>query len=149
MSSITEEGSKITEAELKAVEKQIGHRFPEEYRQFLLTYNGGKPVPDGIRVTLSDGYCFTSAVYKFYALEELLTLERRYLQEFIEHFELTDDYVEAPYLYHIAECLSGSICLAVAGKHQGKIYYTDNGDFGIVYQSASLGSFLEEFINED
>jgi hypothetical protein len=147
--AITEQGRRITQAELEAVEKQIGYEFPQEYREFMLANNGGRPDPDVFRITLSDGYTFTQAVYKFCSLDELLTFYREYLEEYMEVFELTDEYVEAKYLYHIAECLSGSICIAVAGKHRGTIYYTDNGDFGIVYQSKSFNNFIGEFIKRD
>ena len=147
--AITEQGRKITQAELESVEQQIGYKFPEEYREFMLVNNGGRPSPDVFRITLSDGYTFTSAVHKFFSWDELLTFYREYLEEYMEVFELTDEYVEARYLYHIAECLSGSICIAVAGKHEGTIYYTDNGDFGIIYQSKSFESFLGEFIKKD
>ncbi len=31
---------------LEVFERQTGIRLPDDYRQFLLDYNGGKPVPD-------------------------------------------------------------------------------------------------------
>lgn len=42
---ITNKGNKITEKELKLFEKENNITFPEDFRQFLLKYNGGLPKP--------------------------------------------------------------------------------------------------------
>lgn len=39
-----------TESQIKSLEKQIGGPLPDEYRQFLLTANGGRPNPDCVAV---------------------------------------------------------------------------------------------------
>lgn len=41
---------KATESQIKSLEKQIGCPLPDEYRQFLLTTNGGHPNPDCVAV---------------------------------------------------------------------------------------------------
>lgn len=41
---------KATQQQIKALEVQIGCRLPEEYRDFLTTYNGGHPNPDCVNV---------------------------------------------------------------------------------------------------
>src|SRR4051794_11646457 len=41
--------SALSEERLAAVESYIGARFPDQYRQFLLRNNGGKPTPSGFR----------------------------------------------------------------------------------------------------
>lgn len=41
---------KATEAQVAKFEKLIGARLPESYRTFLLTWNGGRPVSEGIKV---------------------------------------------------------------------------------------------------
>ena len=39
-----------TKAQVAKLEKQLGAKLPEEYREFLLTQNGGQPAPDEIRI---------------------------------------------------------------------------------------------------
>ncbi|MGR8930379.1 MAG: SMI1/KNR4 family protein [Gammaproteobacteria bacterium] len=39
-------GRLINESDLQAFETQIGKTLPEDYRDFLLKYNGGYPVPN-------------------------------------------------------------------------------------------------------
>src|SRR5262245_15198184 len=45
MSVITNKGPQLKESDLKTFEKEIGSTFPDDYRNFLLTYNGGEPKP--------------------------------------------------------------------------------------------------------
>lgn len=40
--------------QIAAFEKHIGHELPQEYREFLLNHNGGRPVPDAFTLT-ADG----------------------------------------------------------------------------------------------
>lgn len=42
---IIEPGESITVEEISAFEEKIGHRLPSAYRDFLLAYNGGRPIP--------------------------------------------------------------------------------------------------------
>jgi ankyrin repeat protein/predicted DNA-binding WGR domain protein len=39
-----------TQQQIKALEKRIGCKLPEEYRDFLMKYNGGRPNPRFVRV---------------------------------------------------------------------------------------------------
>jgi len=41
---------KATEQQIKALEKHVGHKLPDEYRNFLKTNNGGRPNPDCVRL---------------------------------------------------------------------------------------------------
>lgn len=47
---ITKTGPTLNETDLADFEKKIGYNLPPDYRQFLLQYNGGKPVPDFFQV---------------------------------------------------------------------------------------------------
>ena len=74
---------------------------------------------------------------------------RSFLEEYIEPFELTPDYVEPKYLYFIAECLTGNIAMAIGELHEGKLYYVDNGDFGIIYLASSIRDFINTLYEVD
>ena len=41
---------KATEKQIKDLENRIGCNLPDEYRNFLITNNGGQPNPDCVRV---------------------------------------------------------------------------------------------------
>lgn len=41
---------KATDSQIKALEKQLGHKLPHEYRTFLKTVNGGRPNPDYVQL---------------------------------------------------------------------------------------------------
>jgi len=45
MTVITDKGPQLTENDLRAFEKEMRSTFPEDYRTFLLTHNGGQPKP--------------------------------------------------------------------------------------------------------
>ncbi len=39
-------GPRLSESTLQAVEQELGVRLPEDYRKFMLEFNGGRPVPE-------------------------------------------------------------------------------------------------------
>jgi SMI1 / KNR4 family (SUKH-1) len=51
---IIEHSSSLTEDELAAAERQLGVNLPDDYRSFMLRYNGGQPEPDGFDVIWRD-----------------------------------------------------------------------------------------------
>lgn len=55
MIKIDEQGRKIGEADIVFLEDKFGMRLPDEYRQFLLTNNGGIPSPDTVDVVGAPG----------------------------------------------------------------------------------------------
>lgn len=60
---------KATETQVAQFEKQINARLPQEYRNFLLTYNGGRPVSEGIKVFgHPDPYGYIASVNPLYSL---------------------------------------------------------------------------------
>lgn len=65
---IVESQVPITLERLNAVEARIGARLPEQYRSFLLKYNGGRPVPSGFAYTHPTGSYADSLVDWFLAI---------------------------------------------------------------------------------
>jgi hypothetical protein len=41
---LTSRGPELSEADVERFERRLGHRLPADYREFLLNYNGGRPV---------------------------------------------------------------------------------------------------------
>ncbi len=130
---------------LNEIEQYFSIKLPEKYKNFLLNIYHFAFENNVFDIILQDGCKKKSSVYKFYTLDNFIAEQqyRDYLMEFQIHFEIPNDYVESKYLYHIAEALSGSICIAIGGQHNGKIYSVDNGDFGIIYQADNIDDFIK------
>jgi len=48
--TIERPGPRIGEADIDRLEQRVGLRLPPSYRRFLLTFNGGSPVPDTVDI---------------------------------------------------------------------------------------------------
>ena len=57
--------------QIAAFEKHIGHNLPSQYREFLLTHNGGRPVPDAFMLTADDREPEEDLVMCFFPLRDL------------------------------------------------------------------------------
>ena len=137
----------MTDRELSEVENLFGTGLPPEVRTFLKLQAGSKPTVNGdiccFDIKHSNGWKQSSFIERIVNFESILVqLDcREYLHEFVVCFGLTSDYVEADYLFPIAELPAGALLMAVSGRHAGKVYSADNGDFGILFHSQSLAAF--------
>ncbi|WP_425618274.1 SMI1/KNR4 family protein [Anatilimnocola sp. NA78] len=57
--------------QIAAFEKHIGHKLPSAYREFLLTHNGGRPVPDAFMLTTDDREPEEDLVLCFFPLRDI------------------------------------------------------------------------------
>ena len=136
---------------IQQVETKLQHSLPNEYKEFLSNFDLLSKEELGFPITLRDGYKMSNVLRFFFEASTFLNQNdfRSFLEEYIEPFELTSDYVEPQYLYFIAECLTGNIAMAIGGQHEGKLYYVDNGDFGIIYLSSSIKDFMNTLYEVD
>lgn len=104
------------EAAIAAFEASRGFPLPSDYREFLLTTNGGKPEPGAFQLALRSGPYTDSVVHWFHALGHDL--------------ESTADEMARrvpPELLPIASDPGGNlVCLGVAGDARGKVYFWDH-----------------------
>lgn len=122
--------------------------FPEDYRQFLLKSNGGRPIPDVFDVP---GFEFRGGtVNAFYGLHNgpYSRLEQA--------IEMYAGRIPADLIPIAAEDCGNIVCIGWKGKRRGKVYFWDheneldeNGrgrtDYENVYIVAnSLGEFLDK-----
>jgi hypothetical protein len=137
----------ISKEEIEKFELETGIKLPDDYSTFLMRN------PEDYLAMLfnkihSDGYIQGDCILEFYEpakLKEKLN-HREYFLAFQSHFNLLSDYVETEQLILIAETLGGEIALAMDGKHRGKLYAIDNGDFGIIFLSNNIFDFLPTLI---
>ncbi|MDZ4689152.1 MAG: SMI1/KNR4 family protein [Planctomycetaceae bacterium] len=112
---------KATEAQVAKFEKQIDARLPEEYRSFLLAYNGGLPVSEGIEVFGHPSpYGYIALVDPLYSLDPSVP-EYQSLQAAVE----SDHYVLPS--GHIPFADSGGNLVTIDLKNKvGAIFYFDH-----------------------
>lgn len=113
----------LREQDLAAVERQLGIRFPEDYRAFMLRYNGGRPEPDGFDIAWAEGQpagedwktsCF-GWLYSVWDRDEVNLLESN---QVAFAGRIPRDTVA------IGDDAGGNpILLALAGPYQGKVLF--------------------------
>jgi hypothetical protein len=127
---------------IQKIEEQLGLQLPADYKDFLLNADKLTLAHKSYDIYIDN---FKSGAYvgHLFTAEEFLhgNRYRDYLVEYQEHFEHSTNYVEAEYLYHIG-INAIAICIALGGRHYGKIYSADNGGWGIVYLADNINSFI-------
>lgn len=147
----------LSKKEIDLIFKETNFRLPNDLKEFLKSYSGGHPVNENIgyhyELIDDDGWdCGDGLEWVFDSLEIIENYNglKIHLKEHFEHFELDESFVETKYLLPIIKIGSGGcINIAIGGKHNGKIYQVDNGDFGILLISNSLQEFLNEIFLYD
>lgn len=78
--------SPASEEQIAAVEIELGHRFPEDYREFAKLYSGGSPNETDFEFRDSDGEIF------FASLGEFFTLLRDHEQNLVSWMRRTESF---------------------------------------------------------
>jgi hypothetical protein len=105
------------ENDIPRLESILNLRLPQDYRQFLLKYNGGIPAQDTfVFPGTSEGSC----VDVFYGIGpddyyDLANMQRVLEGRLPKHF-----------LAVAGDPFGNKVCICVAGEHVGKIYYWDH-----------------------
>ncbi|HYO72094.1 MAG TPA: SMI1/KNR4 family protein [Archangium sp.] len=113
--NLEESYAPLSTRQIEEVESRLAIELPQDYRAFLLSHNGGRPIPDAFQM------CGRwEMVDRFLGIHEG------------EHDNLLD-YVRAyegrlpPELLPIAHDAFGNlICLAVRGSQHGGVYFWDH-----------------------
>ena len=142
------EGSiELTENQLDHIESLIGKVIPAQIRKLYKYHSNSVPKINGTRcsckIHCNDGWIIANFIEKIPSFEELQNdlSDKEFLEDYVRHFGLTDEYVEVEHLFPFAILPNGGIYIALEGKHKGKIYAADNGDFGITFQYNSFDLF--------
>lgn len=132
----------ITSDELLAFEKKIGAVLPDDYKEFLLTYNGGKATPR--RYETLDGVV-ESSIMMFLPLADI---EGPNLS--LNHQTYNQGHMIPKNLLPIGEDPTGcQICMSIAGADVGTVYHWSYDWEGEVFRASYkymrkiAGSFRE------
>ncbi len=108
----------LDEKRLILFERKIGTRLPEEYRQFLIEYNGGKPSPCDFRISEKER---EDSLHHFYGLHDgpvYLNLEQAY-----ESYKARVPTTMIPFADDPA---GNAICIGIGSNDTGKIFFWDH-----------------------
>nr|WP_052421250.1 SMI1/KNR4 family protein [Paenibacillus sp. FSL R7-0273] len=133
----------LTESRLQDFERMNGVQLPQQYREFLLKYNGGYPKPYYFRISQEQGI---GMVNIFYGIGEMYdNLEKR--------IDIFDDIIDIGF-FPIADDSGGNqICLGLTEKYSGNVYFwihdEDPEDMSNMYFIAKdFKEFLEKLYDE-
>ena len=109
-----------TDEQLTVFERLIGGVFPDDYRRFLKSENGGRPEPESFRFKFRDGREEDSSVHYFYALREgqIGNLEGT--------SKIFRGRIPPDYLAIATDPFGNKILLRIATRNPGKIYFWDH-----------------------
>jgi len=109
---------KLVDERLSKFETIIGSRLPEDYREYLLTHNGGKPTPCDFVISEKEGSDSLHVVYGIHNGPSYANLEE----------------VNAVYSKRIPDSLitiaddpfGNAICICINGENLGKVFFWDH-----------------------
>lgn len=135
----------LDEKRLWLFEKRIGTRLPEDYRQFLINHNGGKPIPCYFRISEAEG---ENSLHHFYGLHDgpsYLSLE--------EAYENHKGMVPTSMISFADDPFGNALCIGIEADNKGKIFFWDHeAEDNITEVSKTFSLFLEslfEWVDPD
>jgi hypothetical protein len=116
----------LTVNDLNAFEGKIGYPLPEEYRNFLLKHNGGRPIKPAYfyyQQRLPDGDIMPSSA-QIEMFTGLAAHSTGGLEWKVENFR---DRIPKNLLPIASESTGSAICISLDGEDKGKVYLWDMG----------------------
>jgi hypothetical protein len=137
----------LNEKEVDAIVAKIAISPPIAIMEFLRKHSGAIPrVNDklcGFKIVHPDAWVDENFIEQI-ATGEQITFDwqnRDTLEMYVKHFELSENFVQIEYLILFALAANGALYVAIDGMHLGKVYFSDNGDFGILQLADSFDAF--------
>ena len=141
LESTSEAPQLIDRSRLNAVEAKIGVRFPDSYRSFLLTYNGGRPAPSHF-TAVENGELVLMRIHFFFGVDDpddgydLLWNYTTFTGRLPRHvIAIAND-----------EC-GNRFCLDLRGQGNGRVLFWDHELEGVGAERA-LGTVIESSFEE-
>jgi hypothetical protein len=131
------------------LQEKIVKPIPSVLLNFLKKNSGAIPMINGnlcnFQTIHSDGWKQDSFIENITTSENIISEfeDRDTLNLYFSSFELTSKFVEIEYLLPFAFAANGVLYCSIGGVHSGKVYFVDNGDFGILFQSESFERFWD------
>jgi hypothetical protein len=114
---IFESPGTLTEQDLAVFEAKIGQRFPDDYRQFLKQYNGGRPEPRSF--SEQNGKPCSSVHY-------FLSVNGKEFVDMIEEIRSYAGRLPTRFTPIAYDSFGNVICLSMSGDDRGAVYFWDH-----------------------
>lgn len=139
MNRIIKTNKKISLEEIDEFEKNYDIKLPEQYKKFMIKYNGGYPELSSFIISEQEG---ESLVNKFYGLEDDDC-------SLAEAFDYLEDVLPKDFISIADDPAGNEICLGIDGKYEGKIYFWfhDRNHESQINNMYFLADSFDEFFN--
>lgn len=148
LEKIDNPGRSISESELDKISSEIGLELPTDYKDFLLTYNGGSPEPDAFPIKGHEEGVGTLQI--FFGIDR--EIESSCLKWNYEEYK---DRIPNSYLPIACSDTNDLICLVLSQNQYGSVVFWDAMDevskdnLDNVYEIADSFTQLLELLFED
>ncbi|WP_230626928.1 hypothetical protein, partial [Vibrio alginolyticus] len=133
------------ESSLLDIHHLYGNQLSDELIEFFTAYAGSELSELEIELTVNYYGNITQqeSLEKICSSREVIEIHQYlgFLEDYVVHFEISKDFVEAQHLYPVALSYDSLYLISLSGVHSGKVYHADNGDFGIGLVCNSLKDF--------
>lgn len=141
--TIERPGRRIGDAEIDRLEQQLALRLPPSYRRFLLTFNGGSPVPGTVEIPGHPGS--PTDVQVFFGID------RPVASSGIEwNCEVFRGRLRGRYLPIARGSLGNVFCLTCGGPRDGAVDYYDMqsvvGDYAAIPKAYAVAASFDDLL---
>jgi hypothetical protein len=109
-----------TRAQVEAFEAEIGTTLPDDYRRFLLRYNGGNVDWYQFEGLTPEGQSWTTIISHVGGLREEPALSLRSARSCYQGRELQ---IPRALLWIMGDPGGNAICIGLTGKYRGRVYF--------------------------
>jgi len=124
--------------QLREVEKIIGVELPEEYKQFLLSHNGGYPEPNVFRVQWSGQYWAEGN--EINSIAWFLAVYDGKDMNFVDFYETHKDRIPKDTVAIADDPGSNLILLGTSGPNKGKVFFWQR-DYEVDFQNGEVPDY--------
>ncbi|WP_010583137.1 SMI1/KNR4 family protein [Schlesneria paludicola] len=118
---INDSKPQLSKKKLSAVEKRLKIDLPEDYRQFMLTHNGGWPEPSEFKY--GDGPYTDSCVDWFLSIYDG---EYSNFEEYFEQFKGDEPRMPTELVPIALDPGGNLVCISTHGPNRGKVFFWDH-----------------------
>lgn len=109
----------LTEHDLDQLEIRIGVRLPHDYREFLLKYNGGRPIPSGFLIQGFPNNPY-GMIHYFFGIDDQLESNN-----LMWHWEVMNGRLPDGLLPIAGDHSGDLLCLTLYGDKHGSVVFWD------------------------
>jgi len=131
----------LTSNDVAIFEFQSKCKLPEDYRAFLLSFNGGVPSPENFDMK-GEGAC---SIHEFYGID--VAHSEKGLSGAIATFH---GRIKKGFIPIAADPYGNQICICISGRNRGKVYFWDHEYEGRIFyfrQITLIADSFNKFIN--